>query len=814
VTDHPRVPPRAENPLVVVLLSLASLLCILRLVGCNRSDQPSSPGGKNGVTTATDASSPGSSEAAAAILKRSIAQYQQATAYRDEGHLSLNFLRNGRRTEQSWDAAVKFERPGRIRLDVYNLHLASDAKSSARQLMARVEDAESNNIDNQFVVRPAPETITLEFLASDPILFSQLTGRFQRPPVQLELLLAADPLATLFGPEVKLAQRSEASLDNRACHVIEATASEGKFVFWIDRESLIVRRLEYPAKALLPDLASDPLVTEATLVAEMTGATFAPAAAGAVEYTLSTPPGAKVVRAFVLPPVTPYSHILGTDLPAYEFSLLGGGKLNPAALNGKVTALFWYAHHPVCEEPLKHFAALAEELGEKLEAYAICTEPTDVGDKAVREQLAAWNVKLEPARDLKEYRSRVFQVRDLPAITLLDAQGRLQWLESGPAAVAALPKALQQLLSGADLAAETKAEEQLLRTQYERLVAAGGAQVDMGIAAASPASKLKIEPVWTLTDVDAPASLLMVDIDTLSPRLLVVVGGRSVWEVSTAGEILAKHQLDLPEPARVTAIRSSVDSEGKRVYAAFAPTQPGVYVFNEEWERKFVYPSVETDALQVRDVQFCPLGDNQGPQLLVAFAENTGLHAVSLDGERLWSNRAFAPLLSVAVSQEIPDRGHLIYVTGRGGIGAINRFGQEEPQRTVGDWALSHLFASAFAEATQATYLAAGVTQDSEPCLIGLDRSLKEMWNVPLSGSLFEQPVDFAASGKLRANSAGEWVVGWGDGVVTIVSENGEFDDAFGTGKAIRGIAVASEGNTPLIIVSTPNEVVARSVAE
>src|SRR5687767_5749128 len=75
------------------------------------------------------------------LLRGTIAQYQAATAYRDRGRLVLSYHRNGRPApEQSWDWAVQFVRPGKIKIDAYNLHLASEAGG---QLVALVEDAES-----------------------------------------------------------------------------------------------------------------------------------------------------------------------------------------------------------------------------------------------------------------------------------------------------------------------------------------------------------------------------------------------------------------------------------------------------------------------------------------------------------------------------------------------------------------------------------------------------------------------------------------------------------------------------------------------
>ena len=60
---------------------------------------------------------------------------------------------------------------------------------------------------------------------------------------------------------------------------------------------------------------------------------------------------------------------------------------------------------------------------------------------------------------------------------------------------------------------------------------------------------------------------------------------------------------------------------------------------------------------------------------LVAMDDTLGLHAVSLQGEKRWTNRAYAPLLSVAQSHKLPVIGRCAYVTGRGGICPITHDG-------------------------------------------------------------------------------------------------------------------------------------------
>jgi len=294
--------------------------------------------------------------------------------------------------------------------------------------------------------------------------------------------------------------------------------------------------------------------------------------------------------------------------------------------------------------------------------------------------------------------------------------------------------------------------------------------------------------------------------------LLVVAGPRSVWEIDVdRGQPAAKHELPLPEKAEVTSLRTFPGGDGKPIYAVFSPLQPGVHVLDADWKVMFSYPTGD-EAPPVRDVQLSDLDENGEPELLVAFDGNIGLHCVSLAGERQWSNRAYVPLVSVALSHKWKEIGRFAYVTGRGGICPITKEGIDSEPKVVSPWVVAHLFTSSFSDAQQAAYAAIAIDAKGAPSVVGLSTLLEEQWSYPLPGGSFQRPVDFVASGKLRRESQGEWIAAWADGSIHIVSEDGNFDDTFNTGSEIRGVAVLEREGKPLLVVSTPNDVLAWEV--
>ena len=791
----------------IVLISVGALLAAARIFGLGGAAKPTpTPLELSAKYDGTPAE----------CLQEMIDKYHRTKAYADHGRLLLAFSRGGRRNEQSWDAAVQFVRPGRIRLQAYQALVVSDAASAEKRFFARLEDTETNNIDNQVLTRAAPEAISLNDLLSDRVLTEQLGSRLQRPPVQLELLLGEKAMATLFAEDIKLTFLAPAKIHGVICQRVQAEAPEGKYLFWIDADKLLLHKLEYPTSALLPELTQDPFVSEGSLIAEFEGATFDPKPAD-LDFAYTPPATAHLVKAFIPPPISSGMSMLGKGVDDFEFVYPDGRKLERETLQGKIAVLFWYAHHPLCEKPAQAFAQLTAKYQDNTDIafLAVCTESNEIGDKAVLEQLKLWNVNLAAVRDLKEARSRVFYVRDLPSVALLDTAGKYQSLLIGQEGLTALPTALERLQKGDDLAAEVHAQEKKLRQQYVNLLAAGGVDAHASdrphLATASRPESLKMEVAWEQKELADARGMAVLSGE--KPRLFALVAEQEVWELNTAGEVLEKHTLSLPPAVSISSLRA-ISTEGKTYFAGFKRFSPGVYLFDEQWKLLTAYPQEITESAPVSDVQFAPFGENREPTLLIAYAESVGVHCVSLQGKREWKNRAYLPLASVNLALDDEDRGRVALLTGRGTIGTVNKYGNEDPEQKVAGWSVVQMQTALFPKPKQAGYVAISRNDLEEPCVLGLNRTFLEQWNYPLPVADFTEPLDFITSGELRTDSSGEWVIAWADGSIHIISEDGSFSDNFNTGLQIRGIAVLREGEQRRIIVSTQHGLTAWNVAE
>lgn len=753
------------------------------------------------------------------VLKKMIAAYQAARGYVDRGKLSLRYKQRGEVASESWPMVVQFYRPGRLRIDAYQLHVVSDHIKS-KKFLARVEDATTNNIDQQVVSRDAPAKITLDELSSDPILMTQLASRLQRPPVQLEMLLAEKPLNGLFGEDTKLTLLPKGDVDKAACRRVEAATPDGKFVFWVDEKSYVLRRVEFPAGLFMPEAAADPTVSELTLVAHLSEARFVNDDRD-LDLTFAVPAKAKLVRAFVPPPVETAPHLLGRRLPALDFTTTRGKKISTTQWRGKPTAMMWFMAHPACEAGMKQFALAAKTAGDDVRYVAVCTDPSSTPSATIEKLLGDWKVDVEWIRDSEAHGESTFKIDAVPALVVANADTAVQLfvVQGDPNLGQWLPDAMKRIASGEDMAGEIKKREKEARDTYEKLIAGGGMKpgsqpAPVALEPKKPAKprSLNLDPLWTCADLKSPGNVTIVPEGRTGWRVLALDGFRTLVEIDSAGKVLKRHELDLPERAAVTSLRMSPVKGSAVYFAAFAPMGPQMFVFDRNFRLKFAYPASAEDAESpIRDVQLGDLKNEGDPVAYVAFADASGLHGLDSQGKRAWRSRAYDPLFSIAVSPRDELLGQRLLVTGRGGVMPVNGYGNNDPEVRVPNWVVGQIITGKFEGAKQAAVCALAVDEMERGFAVGLDPRLAEQWNYPLPPGPFAKPVDPVVSGPWL-DGKGHWVFAGPEGSLHVVAEDGEFSDFMATGEHLAGLAIHRAGGESLLFVATDKGVTAYRV--
>ncbi|MDX1947805.1 MAG: hypothetical protein SFU86_20575 [Pirellulaceae bacterium] len=757
---------------------------------------------------------------ASEILQRLLATYRAASSYADRGVVQLEFRQNGELTGDQQRSEVQFVRPNKLAISA----LQTTVKSDGQRLVAVIEDTETANLDGQVLDRPAPAQLQLTDLAGDPILYDRLCGRLRRQPIQLELLLESGGLAAAFGKDVACKKLADGETDGRTCFRVEVPSPGGAFVFWIDKLSSILRRLDYPAAALVPELASDPTISDLRLSAELRGATLG----GPVEssqFELAIPPQAKRMKSFVVPPRPLPSQLFGKTTGKFHFTDLSGAKIGSTDLAGTTAVLVWYHDDPACEATLEQVSLARSRLAERPDVrfLAIATDDTTTSNAQVEQRLADWKVNLPVARDLEAFGRSVFQIEAHPSLVVLDGQGRVQIFESGgnPELANQIVQIADRLKKGDDLAADILARHQRDQKQYDELVAKGGPEPgqmielpEAVIRQATAPTRLKLAELWTCRDLKLPGNLLVVEESDKPTRIFVLEGWRTISEIDSAGKVVARHELAIPEQAAITYFRTAVDKQGKRYFVGSAPGSPRLFVFDDQWKLLRALPPADEPPLALIELQLADLGDADGtPDILAASVDEIGLIALSLEGQTLWRNKAFPNVVAIAPGQRDEFGSWAIYLAGdRGTILRVNRFGGEEPEITVKDRPIFLLAGARFAGATQAAFLGLANNERGERFAIGLSDRMTERWSYPLPPGVHQKPIEAISSSHVLAGHAGEWWLAGPDGSIHVITEDGEFLDTFFTGTALTGLAATKFGNQSVLLIASDDGVRAWSL--
>lgn len=401
------------------------------------------------------------------LLREMIRTYRQATSYSDRGVVRFRYRMDGHWVQDEARLSVKFARPNKVRLRAYQLAMASDGTN----MRAMISDPGTVNLDGQVLVRPAPEELQSDALYDDPMVLNVMAGGMGGPPAPLELLLDDKPLQQVFEPRVERELLGHEEIRGRRCERVKVTLDTGALIFWIDTESRVLRRLEYPTDGLVDRMADSANCSEMMLTAEFRDARIN----GPIdesEFRFEIPAGVKLVTRFVVPPQPLPTELFGELPNDFSFTDLSSEQVARDSLLGKVAVLVWFNDHPASEMGLAQVNEVYGKYADEphLSFHAVCTVPTVVGNDHIRRLAQRWGVDFPVVRDVEAFGRDVFAIPFAPTTVVLDPRGVVQVFEVGcnPDLAKQLPDMLRQLLDGEDLAAKIVAQFETERSAYEK----------------------------------------------------------------------------------------------------------------------------------------------------------------------------------------------------------------------------------------------------------------------------------------------------------------------------------------------------------
>src|SRR5205823_11056508 len=178
----------------------------------------------------------------------------------------------------------------------------------------------------------------------------------------LELLLESGGLVAAFGSDVACKRLDDGKQHGRDCFRVEVPSPGGPFVFSVDQAELLLRRLDYPAMALVPEfIGRDPAVSSLELFADLRDAAIdQPIPVN--QFTLDVSQTAKRMQRFARPPQPLPSKLFGQRPTEYFFTQLDGSQVRGSDFSGKIMVLAWYHDNPACEATLQQVSLASQRL--------------------------------------------------------------------------------------------------------------------------------------------------------------------------------------------------------------------------------------------------------------------------------------------------------------------------------------------------------------------------------------------------------------------------------------------------------------------
>lgn len=809
----------------------------LTLAGCGDRPQPPASTAPPPASTSTPATASAASEQvkpagsgdrgpsgavqpeARRVLDEMVAAYRKAQSYSDQGYVHLDMKVGDRSMNEKLPFTVAMTRPNQLRMDVYYTSLACDG----RKLRATVQ-----GLFNQVLEKDAPATLTMRGIYSDPVLGQAMHQGPAGGSPQVLLLVGDDPIGALLQTAEKVTLVEPGRVGESVCDRVSITGPEGTGVLWIDRQSRVLRRVELPVEEIKKQAAAEGKVDHVTITAELAGAEFN-RPVDAKKFQLQTPPGAQLVKMLVPPEP---AQLLAKKVPAFKFTDLSGKPTTPEAIAGKVAVLeFWGTNCPPCRTSLPSLEKVYQKYKTNPKVAFLCVnvDPPDAKIESVTSLFKELGMTVPLVRDPEGQLINLFFTNGIPATFLIGPDGIVEDFEAGanPALTTVLPEKLEKLLAGQHLYEKGVKEYQQRLANLEEAARRGpdfkaqpGEEVrrEMPATQIAPASSprtLKLKSLWKTSELKSPGNILVVERRGGPPQIFAINEWRSVVELGPDGKVAATHSLDLPGPEVVSFLRT-VESGGKRWFAASTVGMQQVHLYDENWKPLVHFPpdAQENKHPGIFDCLLADLNGDGKPLLAVGYWGPVGVQGVSLEGKRLWSNRSMENVFRLAVgAKDAAGKLSLLCLNSRGTVVVLDAEGNRKDEIAVGTRPVQLLVGADLAGQGQSLYCALAAKELGVYVAMGLDLRGKELWTYDLPPGHPSLPIEQIVPGQVTSAPPGQWILPSADGSIHILAADGKLIDRFNYGSALSGLATAQINGKPVLIVGTPQGVEALEVS-
>ena len=748
------------------------------------------------------------------VLDEVARNYRTAATYSDDARVTVQIIRDGRMTERMMPLRVAFVRPDRIRIEAYDVRIVGTADT----LLAAV-----GGVPGQVLAAPLPGRLDLDQLFADDVLRATLTEGEAGCPLQLPLLLADDTIDLVLGDATSAARiAGQERIEGRSCSRLEIAKPDGLLELWIDRKAGVLRRMKVPTDsyaALLSRQSGTP--TQVSVVVDFTGAALN-ADVPAEAFAFQVPDGAaRVERLEPLRAPAPVSPLLGRQPDRFLLTDLDGKTVSPESLQGRPAVLeFFFDGCTPCNRTMPAVArGIADanatpgtDGGAPLAPrhLAVSVDGKDVPAAELGRKLAEFGGVGEIMRDPDGLAAQSLVENTFPATVILAADGTVADVirgEHGEIA-ADVTESLQALAGARPTAALVRARHdarlQDYRQRLARAAAAGSAQrpPEQVIAPRRQPVRFKLQRAWRAAEVGLPGNVVCLDParGSAATRVVALDGWRRVVELDAAGSVVGRHELTLPRDAAVSFLRTVVDGDGRRWWLGGAKGGRQVFLFDDSWRLQAACPDSSTGPEGIAAACLHHLDDDGRPDIVVGYAGDGGLEALSLDGRRLWRNDEIAAVRDVAAD----GGGGLSCVDGTGGVVVVSPAGKATPAQRVSEHRLRSLLTGPVASGGGWAAVAIADGGPGKQQAVGLDPSWGEAWTLPLADGVHRDgPIEPIAWADLLGTLRRQWLIAEPNGTVTVAWADGRVVDRYQHGKPLVGIGGYRHDGVGHIVIAT-----------
>jgi thiol-disulfide isomerase/thioredoxin len=392
-------------------------------------------------------------------LTQLAARYQRAQTYQDAGE--LRFLVDGAPEDEfrTLPFSVALERPNKIRVHALDTTSVADGE----QLRSIVQ-----SLAGQVLVRPCPSVLRLSELYGDEMLHAAMRGQLDAELPQLMLLTGDEPAAAL-SRDCTATQLSDSEFQGRKCRRLALAGPAGKSVLWIDAQSGLLVKYEFPLDEIRKKF---PL---AALWAEFRGAKI-DAPVDPVAFQMEVPDGIRLVNRFVLPAPPAPPEPLSKPVEEFTFIDLDGTAIGRQSLAGKVVVLdMWATWCGWCFEGLPLLEKVYQTYKDREDVVILAVNKDDlaVTNANVEQAFAQHRLTIPIVRDQQQIAERVFRIEGLPTMVVLGRDGTVQDYHVGYDAQVAetLPAKIEKLLAGENLAQQELDAYEQAQQAFEKRIA-------------------------------------------------------------------------------------------------------------------------------------------------------------------------------------------------------------------------------------------------------------------------------------------------------------------------------------------------------